>query len=77
MDKAILYTLKINIILVYIYPVNSPCIIVLLLSYNPNISLNLFGILIISLIINLKAPNISYKLSFNNTNYYLLLISDI
>ena len=77
MDKAILYTLKINIILVYIYPVNSPCIIVLLLSYNPNISLNLFGILIISLIINLKAPNISYKLSFNNTNYYLLLIRDI
>ena len=77
MDKAILYTLKINIILVYIYPVNSPRIIVPLLNYNPNISLNLFGILIISLIINLKAPNISYKLSFNNTNYYLLLISNI
>ncbi len=50
---------------------------VLLLSYNLNISLNLFSILITRPIINLKAPNISYKLGFHNINYYLLPVSNI
>jgi hypothetical protein len=48
-----------------------------LLGYNPNVSLNFFGILVISLILNLKIPNVSYELGLNNTNCYLLLISDI
>ncbi|KUJ23662.1 uncharacterized protein LY89DRAFT_680370 [Mollisia scopiformis] len=47
---------------------------VLLLGYNPNVSLNLFGILVVSPIVNLKAPNVSYKLSFNDINYYLPLV---
>jgi hypothetical protein len=48
-----------------------------LLGHNLNINLNLFGILIISLVLNLKVPNISCELSLNNTNRYLLLVSDI
>jgi hypothetical protein len=47
-DKVILYVPKISIILVCIYLVNNPYIIVPLLGYNPNISLNLFGILVVS-----------------------------
>ncbi len=63
--------------LVCICPVNCPRTIVLLLSHGPDISLNLFSILAISHIINLKAPGISYKLSLNNINYYLLPISNM
>ncbi|KUJ10587.1 uncharacterized protein LY89DRAFT_689778, partial [Mollisia scopiformis] len=48
--------------------------IVLLLGHNPNVSLNLFGILVVSSIVNLKAPNVSYKLSFNDINCYLPLV---
>ena len=77
MDKAILYIAKVSIILVYIGVVNSPYTIVSLLSYNPDISLDLFSILIVSYIIDLKAPNISCKLSLNDINCYLLLVSNI
>jgi hypothetical protein len=76
-DKTILYVPKVSIILVCIYPVDNPRIIVLLLGYNPNISLNIFGILVVSQIVNLKAPNVSCKLSFNNINCYLPPISNI
>jgi hypothetical protein len=76
-DKTILYIPKVSIILVCIYSVDCPCIIVPLLGYNPNISLNLFGILVVSPILNLKTPNISCKLGLNNTNRYLLLVGDI
>jgi hypothetical protein len=48
-----------------------------LLGYNPNISLNLFGILVISPVLNLKTPNISCELGLNNTNRHLLLVGDI
>jgi hypothetical protein len=50
---------------------------VLLLGYNPNISLNLFGILVVSPVLNLKVPNVSCELGLNNTNCYLPLVSDI
>jgi hypothetical protein len=63
--------------LVCIYPVDNPCTIVPLLGYNPNISLNLFGILVVSLIINLKTPNVNCKLSFDNINCYLPPVSYI
>jgi hypothetical protein len=63
--------------LVCICLVNSPRIIVLLLGYNPNISLNLFGILIVSQVVNLKVPNVNCKFSFDNINCYLLLVSNI
>jgi hypothetical protein len=48
-----------------------------LLGYNPNVSLNFFGILVVSLILNLKVPNVSCELGLNNTNRYLPLVSDI
>jgi len=76
-DKAILYIIKANIILVYIGIVNGLYIIILLFDYNPNISLNFFSIFINSNSINLEVFNISCKLSLNNINYYLLLISNI
>jgi hypothetical protein len=63
--------------LVCIYPVNNPRIIVPLLGYNPNISLNLFGILVVSQIVNLKALNISCKLSFDDIDCYLPLVGNI
>ncbi len=75
--EAILHITKVSIVLVSICPVNCSRAIVLLLSYSPDISLNLFSILVISYITNLKAPNISYKLSLNNFNYYLLLVSNM
>jgi hypothetical protein len=76
-DKTILYAPKVSIILVCIYSVNCPRIIVPLFGYNLNISFNLFGILVVSPVLNLKAPNISCKLGLNNTNRHLLLVSDI
>ena len=61
--------------LVYIRPVNSPRTIVPLLDYNPDISLDLFGILVISHVINLKAPDVIYKLGLSNINRHLPLVS--
>jgi hypothetical protein len=63
--------------LVYISAVNSLYTIVPLLGHYLNISLDLLGVLIISRVINLEVPNISYKLSLNNTNYYLALVSNV
>jgi hypothetical protein len=48
-----------------------------LLNYSPDISLNLLSILVISPVIDLKAPDISYKLGLNNINYYLPLVNYI
>jgi hypothetical protein len=48
-----------------------------LLGYNPNISLNLFGILVVSPVLNLKAPNVSCELGLNNTDRYLPLVGDM
>jgi hypothetical protein len=76
-DKTILYIAKVSIILVCISPVDSPRIIVLLLGYNPDINLDLLGILVVSDIINLKIPNISTEFSLDNINCYLLLVSNI
>jgi len=70
-DKAIPHVPKVSIVLVCICPVDSPRTMVLLLGHNPNVSLNLFGILVISPVVNLKAPNISYKLSFDDIDRHL------
>ncbi|KUJ17844.1 uncharacterized protein LY89DRAFT_683837 [Mollisia scopiformis] len=48
-----------------------------LLGHNPNVSLNLFGILVVSPVVNLKAPNVSCKLSFNDIDRYLPLVSNV
>jgi hypothetical protein len=63
--------------LVYIDMVNGPRAIVPLLDHNLDVGLNLFNILVTSPIINFKAPNVSYKLSLNDINYYLPLVSDV
>ena len=76
MDKAALYITKADIILVYIDTVDSLYTIILLFSYNLDISLNLFSIFINSNI-DLEVLNISHKLSLDNIDCYLLLISDI
>ncbi len=57
--------------LVYVHPVNSPRTIVPLLDYNLDISLDLFSILVISHVISLKAPDVSYKLGLNNIDRHL------
>jgi hypothetical protein len=76
-DKTILYIAKISIILIGISLVNRSHTIVLLFGYNLDIALDLFGILVVSYIIDLKIPNISCKLGFNDINRDLLLISNI
>ncbi len=48
-----------------------------LLSYNPNISLNLFGILVTRPVVNLKVSNVSYKLGFYNINCYLPPVGNV
>jgi hypothetical protein len=63
--------------LVYIRPVNSPRTMVPLLDYNPDISLDLFGILVISYVINLKAPNAIYKLSLSNIDRHLPPVGNV
>jgi uncharacterized membrane protein len=63
--------------LVCIGVVNSSRAVVLLLGHYPDISLDLLGVLVISRVINLEVPNIGYKLSLNDTNYYLALVSNI
>jgi hypothetical protein len=48
-----------------------------LLNHDLDISLDLFNILIISPVIDLKAFNINYKLGLNDINRYLPLINDM
>jgi hypothetical protein len=48
-----------------------------LLDYNPDISLDLFGILVISYVINLKAPNVIYKLSLSNIDRHLPPVGNV
>ena len=48
-----------------------------LLDYNPDISLDLFGILVISHVINLKAPDVIYKLGLSNINRHLPLVGNV
>jgi hypothetical protein len=76
-DKTIPHAPKISIVLVCICSVDCPRTMVPLLGHNPNVSLNLFGILVVSPILNLKAPNVSCELGLNNTDRYLLLVGDI
>jgi hypothetical protein len=76
-DKAILYIAKISIILISISPVDCSRAMILLLGYNPDIALDLFGILVASYIIDFKIPNISCKLSFDNINRDLPPICNI
>jgi hypothetical protein len=76
-DKAILYITKVSIILISISPVDYSYAIVPLFGYNLDIALDFFGVLIASYIINLKAPNISYKLSLDDINRNLPLIYNI
>ena len=42
-----------------------------LLGHNPNVRLYLFGILVVSPVVNLKAPNVSCKLSFDDIDRHL------
>jgi hypothetical protein len=52
-----------------------------LLGYNLNVSLNLFGILVVSAVVsavvNLKAPNVSCKLSFDDIDRHLPPIGNV
>ena len=48
-----------------------------LLDYNPDIGLDLFGILATSPVIDLKVPDINCKLGLNDINRYLPPIGDI
>jgi hypothetical protein len=50
---------------------------VLLLDYDLNISLDLFNILVINPVIDLKALDVNCKLSLDDINCHLLLINDI
>lgn len=77
MNETILYIVKVGIILIDINMINYLYTIILLLNYNLNISLNFFSIFVISFIINFKVSDISCKLSLNNINCYLLLISNV
>ena len=63
--------------LVCICLVNSLCAVVPLLSHNPDVSLDLFGILVISYTTNIKVPNVGRKLCLDNTDYYLPLVSNM
>jgi hypothetical protein len=48
-----------------------------LLSHDPDVGLDLFGILVTSPVIDLKVPDVSYKLGLNDINRHLPPISDI
>jgi hypothetical protein len=63
--------------LISISPVNRSRAIVLLFGYDPDITLDLFGILVVSYIIDLKIPNIGCKLGFDDINRDLPPISNI
>jgi hypothetical protein len=50
---------------------------VLLFNHDPDIGLDLFNILVISPVIDLKALDINYKLNLNDINCHLPLINDV
>jgi hypothetical protein len=64
-------------VLVYISTVNGPRVIIPLLGHDLDVNLDLFNILATSPVINLKVPDINYKLGLNDINRHLLLINDI
>jgi hypothetical protein len=63
--------------LVYISTVNGPRAMVPLLGHDPDIGLDLFNILVINPVIDLKAPDINYKLGLDDINRYLPLVNDV
>jgi hypothetical protein len=76
-DKAILYITKVSIILISISPVDCSRAIVLLLGHDPDIALDLFGVLVVSYIVDLKIPNIGCKFGLDDINRDLPPISNI
>jgi hypothetical protein len=64
-------------VLVCIGAVDRPRALVPLLGHNPDISLDLFGILVVCYIVDLKAPEVSRKLGLNDTNRYLPLVGNV
>ena len=76
-DQPVLDITEVTILLVSIRLVHCLYIIVLLAYYSTDISLNLLSVLASMQLFNIiKTPDICYKLSFNNINYYLLLTSN-
>jgi hypothetical protein len=63
--------------LVYISTVDGPRAMVPLLGYDPDVGLDLFDILVISPVIDLKIPDVNYKLGLNDINRYLSLVGDM
>jgi hypothetical protein len=48
-----------------------------LLSHDPDVGLDLFGILVTSPVIDLKVPDINCKLNLDDINRHLPLIGDM
>ena len=63
--------------LVCIGTVDSPRAMVPLLGHDPDIGLDLFGILVTSPVIDLKVPDINYKLGLDDINRYLPSVGDV
>jgi hypothetical protein len=64
-------------VLVCIGTVDGPRVMVLLLGHDPDIGLDLFGILVTSPVIDLKVPDVNYKLGLDDINRHLLLVNDM
>jgi hypothetical protein len=63
--------------LVYISTINGPHVMVPLLGYDLNVNLDLFNILAINLVIDLKVLDVNYKLGLDDINCHLPLIDDM
>jgi hypothetical protein len=64
-------------VLVYICPVNRPRIVVPLLGHGPDVSLDLFGILAISHVVDLKVLDVNCKLGLDDIDRHLLPVNDV
>jgi hypothetical protein len=64
-------------VLVCISTVNGPRAMVPLLGHDLDVSLDLFNILVISPVIDLKALDINCKLGLDDINRYLPLVDDM
>lgn len=77
MDEAISHIVEVDIMLVHIHVVDRLRTMVLLLDYNLNVRLNLFGILVVSHRVDLKAPHVSCKLDLDDVNRHLLSVDNV
>ena len=76
-DEAVPDVTKVGAVLVGICAVDCPCSVVPLAGHGADVGLDLFGILVVSPVVHLKACNVGRELRLYDIGGYLLPVGDM